>query len=132
MAFAGIADRTGLDRNPPEYPLLFPPVPPAMVLKTRSRFARGDRRCAVRVELSKIKGPGPIRASRDAVPTTDTGLIVDHDDAVGTTPGRMDRTDWHTRRLLTLHAGARDEPASHMGIFAYLLLNHGTIDHTGR
>jgi hypothetical protein len=38
--------------------------------------------------------------------------------------GRIDRTDLHTRRVVTVKAGAGNEPGSYLGIFSFRFANH--------
>jgi hypothetical protein len=56
------------------------------------------------VWLCPVKDSSFIGAGGNAVPATDTPVVIDHDDTVWFLPSSMDRTYLHTRRILTLLA----------------------------
>jgi hypothetical protein len=64
------------------------------------------------VWLCPIKDSPLIRACRNAVPATNAPVVIDHYQPIRFFPGRMDRTYFHTRRVLTMLALDRhiDEP----------------------
>jgi hypothetical protein len=64
------------------------------------------------VWLRPIEDPSFIRACRDAIPATDTPIVINHYQTVRFFPGGMDGTYLHTRRVLTVLAldGQIDEP----------------------
>jgi hypothetical protein len=54
------------------------------------------------VWLRPVEDPPLVGTGGNAVPATDAPVVVDHDDAIRFLPGGMDRTYFHTGRLLTL------------------------------
>jgi hypothetical protein len=56
------------------------------------------------VWLCPVKDSPLIRACRNAVPATDAPVVIDHYQAIWFFPGSMDRTYFHTRRVLTMLA----------------------------
>ena len=56
------------------------------------------------VWLRPVKDSPLIGAGCNAVPATDAPVVVDHDDTIRFLPGGVDRTYFHTGRLLTLLA----------------------------
>jgi hypothetical protein len=62
--------------------------------------------------LCPIENPSLIRAGGNAVPASDTPVVIHHDDPVGFFPCGMDGTNLHTGWVLTLLALDRqiDEP----------------------
>jgi hypothetical protein len=56
------------------------------------------------VWLRPIEDPPFIRACCNAIPASDTPIVIDYDETVRFLPGGMDRTDLHTRGVLAVLA----------------------------
>jgi hypothetical protein len=54
------------------------------------------------VWLCPVEDPPFVRTCSNAIPASNTPVVIDHDDTVRFLPGGVDRTNLHARRLLTL------------------------------
>src|SRR3990170_7117213 len=86
------------------------------VLKVAMDRVRGQRLGGFRgVRPLPIEHAHVVRARRHAVPAPDAPTLVDQDEAVFGSEGRLDGAHLHTRRVLTVHARAREEERAARG-----------------
>lgn len=86
----------------------------------------------MRIVFAKIEVSCVIGTCNKTVSAADASAIIDHDYSVFTLPRSVYRTDGNTGRILTLHAGSRNEAPRYVGISADLFFDYWPIGYAGR